>query len=72
MRHSWQKELTETMEKMGYSKLSTDHSVFFRCRNLEHSIVALTTDDIAVTGNSLMTVKSEIKEYYDITDLGEI
>jgi hypothetical protein len=71
----WQKELTGTMEKMGYSKSSTDHLVFFRCRNSERSIVAVATDDMAVTGNSLTAVnnfKSEIKEYYDITDLGEI
>jgi hypothetical protein len=72
---SWQKELSGTFSKMGYSKSSTDHSVFYRYRNSEHSIIAVATDDMAVTGNSLVAVnsfKSEIKTYYDITDLGEI
>jgi hypothetical protein len=71
----WQKELTGTFVRMGYSRSSVDHSVFFRHRDSEHSIIAVATDDMAVTGNSLAAVtkfKSEISEYYDITDLGEI
>jgi len=71
----WQKELTGTFLKMGYTQSSVDHSVFFRRRDSEHSIVAVATDDMAVTGNSVATVnnfKAELKSYYDITDLGEI
>jgi hypothetical protein len=71
----WQKELTGTFLKLGYSRSSIDHSVFFRRRESEHSIIAVATDDMAVTGNSLSAVtkfKSEISEYYNITDLGEI
>ena len=71
----WQKELGRTMAKIGYSKSSVDHSIFFRRRGSEHSIIAVATDDMAVTGSSLAAVnsfKDEIKTYYDITDLGEI
>ena len=71
----WQKELTGTFLKMGYTRSSVDHSVFFRRQDSEHSIVAVATDDMAVTGNSVATVnkfKSELKAYYDITDLGKI
>ena len=64
-----------TFIKMGYSRSSVDHSVFFRRQGSEHSIVAVATDDMAVTGNSLVAVtnfKLEISEYYNITDMGEI
>lgn len=52
-----------------------DHSVFIQClvKEKEEAIIAVTTDDMAATGNTYLAVerfKNEIKAVYDITDLG--
>jgi len=52
----WQKELRGTIEEIGYTKSSVDHSIFFRRQGSEQSIVAVATDDMAVAGNSIVTV----------------
>jgi hypothetical protein len=73
----WNKEMTKVLEGLGYSKSKTDHSVFYRLReeNNEHIIVAVSTDDMALTANSMASVncfKAEIAEHWTIRDLGEL
>ena len=73
----WYLEMSRTIvTKMGFSWSGVNHSVFFwKLRSGEHVIVAVATDDMAVTGNSISAVnhfKAEISSHYDITDLGEL
>jgi len=64
--HGWQKELRRTMEEIGYTKSSVDHSIFFRRQGSEQSIILVATDDMAVARNSIVIVenfKSELKKH---------
>ena len=54
-----------------------DHSVFICCLTTEGEdlVITVTTDDMAITGNSDQAVtqfKNEIKRVYEITDLGDL
>ena len=52
-----------------------DHSVFYRKRGEEHTIVAVVTDDMALTSkwaSDVVKLKSEISQYWQITDGGEM
>ena len=60
------------MHKMGFKRSVIDHSVFYRQSELEHTIVAVATDNMAVTSKRAVDAKnfkSEIKKYWEITDL---
>jgi Reverse transcriptase (RNA-dependent DNA polymerase) len=59
------------MNKMGFEQSKTDHSVFFQWTDDEHTIVAVATDDMAITSKRAMNIKwfkSKVKEFWDIKD----
>jgi hypothetical protein len=63
------------MKDLGFTRSAVDHSIFFQRSDEEHTIVAVATDDMAVTSKRMEDVikfKSEIKRYWDITDNGPI
>ena len=72
----WYQEMSKVfMHKMGFKRSAIDHSVFYRRSKLEHTIVAVATDDMAVTSKRAVDAKnfkSEIKKYWEITDHGPI
>jgi hypothetical protein len=72
----WYQEMSKVfMKNLGFTRSAVDHSVFFRRSDEEHTIVAVATDDMAVTSKRMEDVikfKSEIKQYWDITDNGPI
>ena len=63
------------MKELDYKCSRTDHSVFYKKTEVEHTIVAVTTDDMAVTSKRKVDAerfKSEIRKRWDITDHGPI
>ena len=66
-----------TFQKLGFMRSKIDHSVFICClvTKREDLVIAVATDDMAITGNSDQAVtrfKHEIKKVYEITNLGDL
>jgi hypothetical protein len=62
-------------KEMGYKRSKMDHSVFYKKNEEEHTIVAVATDDMAVTSKRKADAekfKADIKEHWEITDNGPI
>ena len=74
----WYLEMTRVMlDELGFKKSAIDHSVYYcRCRvGDEHTIVAVATDDMALTSKRAINAakfKAEIKNFWEITDHGPI
>ena len=63
------------MYKMGFKQSAIDHSVFYQRSSEEHTIVAVATDDMAVTSKRKVDAKqfkSKVKEFWEITNHGPI
>ena len=57
--------------KMGFKWSAIDHSAFYWMSSEEHTIVAVATDDMAVTSKRKVDAKqfkSKVKEFWKITD----
>ena len=47
---SWYMEMTRVfIKELGFEQLAIDHSVYYCCKEEEHTIVAVDTDDMALT-----------------------
>ena len=72
----WYLEMTRVLVKdLGFERSAIDHSVYYRRKGEEHTIVAVATDDMALTSKRAVDAakfKSEIQKYWDITDHGPI
>jgi hypothetical protein len=72
----WYQEFTKVMvNKLGFKRSALDHSVFCRKHNEEHTVVAVATDDMALTSkqkSNITKLKSEISQHWEITDGGEM
>jgi len=72
----WQIMLTTVfVEDLGFQRSGVDNSVFFRRSKEEHTIVAIATDDMAITSKRAEDVakfKSELKRHFEIADGGEL
>ena len=72
----WYQELTKVMVgELGFKRSALDHSVFYRRRDEEHTVVAVATDDMALTSKreaDIVKLKSEISQHWEITDGGEM
>lgn len=72
----WYLEMSKVfMKELGFKRSAIDHSVFYRRTAEEHTIVAVATDDMAVTSKRSVDAdrfKTKIKEFWDITDHGPI
>ena len=63
------------MNELGFKRSAIDHSVFYRRHGEEHTIVAVATDDMAVTLRRAIDAthfKANVKQFWDITDHGPI
>ena len=63
------------IKELGFHRLAANHSVFYRRTPVEHTIIAVATDDMAVTSKwseDTKNFKSEIKLFWEITDNGPI
>ena len=72
----WYLEMTRVfLKELNFKRSAIDHSVYFRCKGKEHTIVAVATDDMALTSKRAVDAerfKSEIKKFWEITDHGPI
>jgi hypothetical protein len=71
----WYKEMASAFDQIGFSRSGVDHSLFVRRSATEETSVAVATDDMAIassTTDSIQRFKTEIAQFFDITDMGEI
>jgi Reverse transcriptase (RNA-dependent DNA polymerase)/gag-polypeptide of LTR copia-type/GAG-pre-integrase domain len=72
----WYLEMSRVfLKELGFKRSAIDHSVFYRREQDEHTIVAVATDDMAVTSKRAehaKDFKSKIKRFWEITDHGPI
>jgi hypothetical protein len=72
----WYLEMTRVfLKELGFKRSAIDHSVYYRRSGEEHTIVAVATDDMAVTSKRAADAekfKSEIRNFWEITDHGPI
>lgn len=71
----WNKMLDETMHKHGFNRIPANHCLYMCISSQGKSIIAVHTDDMAVTASTPSEMDSIIRELrstFDITDLGEI
>ena len=72
----WYQEMSQVLVKdLGFTRSAVDHSVFFRRSSNEHTIIAVATDDMAVTSKraeDITRFKADIQRYWEITDNGPI
>ena len=60
----WYLEMSRVLIKeLGFSRSAADHSVFIRQAGEEHTIIAVVTDDMAVTSKDWLTPKSSKRTY---------
>ena len=72
----WYQEMSRVLIKeLGFNRSAIDHSVFIRRSEGEHTVIAVATDDMALTSKRAIDAenfKGDIKRYWDITDHGPI
>src|ERR1700678_1296436 len=72
----WYLEMSKVLIKdLDFKRSKIDHSVFYKTKEPEHTIIAIATDDMAVTSKRKADAekfKAEIKNYWEITDHGPI
>jgi hypothetical protein len=72
----WYIEMSKVLiNKMGFECSAINHSVFYQQAGEEHTIVAVATDDMAVTSKQPINAerfKLNIKRFWEITDHGPI
>ena len=63
------------IKELGFERSAIDHSVYYHHKGEEHTIVAVATDDMALTlkrAEDAQCFKTEIKRFWEITDHGPI
>ena len=72
----WYLKMTKVfMEEMGYNCSRIDHSVFYKKKGDKHTVVAVATDDMALTSKRKADAerfKAQIQKFWEITDHGPI
>jgi hypothetical protein len=71
----WSEELKKFFLDYGFTHSQVDQAVYFRRNTEEHTIITMLVDDMAVTSRHLRDIehfKAELRERFDISDLGEL
>ena len=72
----WYQEMSRVfLEEMNFKQSAIDHSIFYKRTGEEHTIIAVATDDMAVTTSQkedATRFKAEIRKHWAITDNGPI
>jgi hypothetical protein len=71
----WSEELEKFFLDYGFTRSQVDQAVYFRRNVEEHTVIAVSIDDMAVTSKRLRDIehfKVELCERFDISDLGEL
>ena len=68
----WYMEMTRVfIKELGFEQSAIDHSVYYCRKGEEHTIIAVATDDMALTSKhaeDAQCFKTEIKRFWDIMD----
>ena len=71
----WHQELTRVFtQELGFQRSDLDHSIFKLHNEKRNIIVAVATDDMLITSNSLdhiSNLKADLSRYWGISDIGE-
>jgi hypothetical protein len=71
----WHRLLCKIMADLGFTRSKIDHSVFFKFEALVRMVIAVATDDMAITSKRLTDIvrfKSELRKHVDLSDKGEL
>lgn len=71
----WYQKLKRVFLTLGYSICQADEAVFYKFSKNKYTIVAAATDDFTIIANSneaIALIKKQLKEHFEMTDLGEI
>jgi hypothetical protein len=71
----WSEELKKFFLDYGFTRSQVDQAIYFRWNAEEHTIITVSVDDMAVTSKRLQDIegfKAELRERFDISDLGEL
>ena len=63
------------IKELGFKQSAIDHLVYYHCKGEEHTIIAVATDDMALTlkrAEDAQCFKTEIKIFWGIMDHGPI
>jgi hypothetical protein len=74
-RFEWSKELEKFFLDAEFTRSQVDQAVYFRRTTDEHMVIMVSVDDMAVTSRHLRHIerfKSQLRERFEITDLGEL
>ena len=68
----WYFEMSRVfLKELGFTRSAINHSVFFHHDSKAHTIVAVATDDMAITSKRAVDAekfKSDIRKFWEITD----
>ena len=71
----WHRMLSKIMDELGFTRSKIDHSVWFKFVGEVQIIIAVATDDMALTGKrlaDLIEFKAQLSKYVEISDKGEL
>ncbi|THH13391.1 hypothetical protein EW146_g6815 [Bondarzewia mesenterica] len=71
----WYKKLCDAFLKLGFTRCSVDHGVFWKCVGKDILVIAASVDDLAIFSSALRlleSLKDELNKAFEMTDLGEI
>jgi hypothetical protein len=71
----WSEELEKFFLDYGFTCSPVNQAVYFRQNMEEHTIITMSVDDMAVTSKCLRDIKrfkAELRERFNISDLGEL
>jgi hypothetical protein len=71
----WSEELEKFFLDYEFTRSQVDQAIYFRWNTEEHTVIAVSVYDMAVTSKCLQDIerfKAELHERFDISDLGEL
>jgi hypothetical protein len=63
------------MDRLGFSRLKSDHLVFFKFIGDTHIVIAVATNNMALTSKRLSDLtdfKEQLKQHVEISDMEEL
>jgi len=71
----WSEELAKVFLTIGFTRSQVDQAIYYKKSADEHMVITVSVDDMAVTLKHLAHIerfKSQLHEYFKISDLGEL
>jgi Reverse transcriptase (RNA-dependent DNA polymerase) len=71
----WYQKLSNCFDRIGLTKSTVDHTVFYSCSNAGTTIICCSTNDLMITASLpdwMRKIKEDLNSYWEMTDLGEL